>query len=104
MSLRATEDTPLIYILGSGDFEEAEPDEGPLPLPIEQLPAWMRMRLYCHTATPECGVGDRGERHLIQLWAAPEEPPVHPELTESDLAQRRGYKEDFDQSATAWRE
>ncbi|GAA3114703.1 hypothetical protein GCM10017687_29780 [Streptomyces echinatus] len=63
----------------------------------------MRMRLYCRTATPEFGVGGRGERHLIQLWATPEEPPVHPELTESDLTQRRCYKEDFHRSAAAWR-
>ncbi|WP_406510579.1 hypothetical protein [Streptomyces sp. NBC_00212] len=62
------------------------------------------MRLYCHSAHPEPGVGDRAERHLIQLWAAPQQPPVHPELTESDLTLRCSYKEDFDQSAAAWRQ
>ncbi|MFI6475336.1 hypothetical protein ACIBL5_34440 [Streptomyces sp. NPDC050516] len=62
------------------------------------------MRLYCHSAHPEPGVGDRDERHLIQLWAAPQQPPVHPELTESDLTLRCSYKEDFDQSAAAWRQ
>jgi hypothetical protein len=104
ISLHATEDTPLIYILGSGDFEEAEPDDGPLALPTDPVPVWIRMRLYCRTAHPEPGVGDRDERHLIQLWAAPQKPPVHPELTESDLTLRRSYKEDFDRSAAAWRQ
>ncbi|MEV4441391.1 hypothetical protein AB0K09_20675 [Streptomyces sp. NPDC049577] len=101
ISLHATE-TPTLYILGSGDFEEVEPDDGPLTLPTDQVPAWIRMRLYCHTPDPEPGVGNRGERHLIQLWAAPQEPPVHPEPAPSDLALRHSYKEDFDQSTAAW--
>ncbi|MGW7822405.1 hypothetical protein ACWGLF_30825 [Streptomyces puniciscabiei] len=108
MSLHATEVTPVIYILGSGEFEEAEPEseDGPLQLPSDQVPEWIRMRLYCHTPTPnpEPGVGDRGERHLIQLWVAPQQPPVHPQLTESDLTRRRAYKEDFDQGAGAWQQ
>ncbi|GAA3131432.1 hypothetical protein GCM10010521_16760 [Streptomyces rameus] len=104
MSLRATEGAPVIHILGSGDFEEAEPEDGPLQLPVDHLPASVRMRLYCHTPDPEPGVGDRGERHLIQLWAAARQPPVHPRLTESHLTQRRAYKEDFDQSAAAWQQ
>ncbi|MFI2206729.1 hypothetical protein ACH47Z_39615 [Streptomyces sp. NPDC020192] len=61
-------------------------------------------RRYCHTPNPEPGIGDRGERHLSQLWAAPQQPPVHPQLTESDLTQRRAYKEDFDQSADTWQQ
>ncbi|MFF3918355.1 hypothetical protein ACFYZB_33625 [Streptomyces sp. NPDC001852] len=100
MSLHATDDTPVIYILGSGDFEEAGPEGGPLQLPTDHAPVWIRMRLHCHT--PEPGVGDRGERHLMQLWAAPQQPPVHPRLTESELTQRRAYKEDFDQRPGAW--
>ncbi|MEV6839400.1 hypothetical protein AB0N17_33685 [Streptomyces sp. NPDC051133] len=105
MSLHATQDTPVIYILGSGDFDEAEPEDGPLQLPTCQVSAWIRMRLYCHTPAPELsGTGGRGERHLIQLWTAPEQPPVHPELTESDLTRRHAYKEDFDQGAAAWRQ
>ncbi|OIJ99216.1 hypothetical protein BIV25_09280 [Streptomyces sp. MUSC 14] len=93
ISLHATEDAPVLYILGTGDFWEAEPDDGPLRLPADRMPVWIRMRLYCHTADPEPGIGDRGERHLIQLWAAPEEPPVHPQPTASDLVLRRSYEE-----------
>ncbi|MEU0859404.1 hypothetical protein [Streptomyces griseofuscus] len=62
------------------------------------------MRLYCHVDDHEPGVGDRGEHHLIQLWAAPEAPPVHPELTEADLTLRRSYTDDFEQSVAAWRQ
>ncbi|MFF4188573.1 hypothetical protein ACFYZ9_35775 [Streptomyces sp. NPDC001691] len=104
ISLHATELTPLILILGSGDFDEAEPDDGPLALPTDRVPAWIRMRLYCRTTNPEPRVGDRDEHHLIQLWAAPQNPPVHPELTESDLTLRRSYQDDFDQSAATWRQ
>ncbi|MFI2206697.1 hypothetical protein ACH47Z_39430 [Streptomyces sp. NPDC020192] len=40
----------------------------------------------------------------MQLWAAPQQPPVHPQLTGSDLTRRRAYKEAFDQSADAWQQ
>ncbi|RRQ72594.1 hypothetical protein CQW39_31140 [Streptomyces griseofuscus] len=90
-------------MLGSGDFEEAAPENGPLTLPLDRVPTWIRMRLYGHVDDHEPGVGDRGEHHLIHLWAAPEAPPVHPELTEADRTPRRSYKNDFDQSVAAWR-
>ncbi|MFJ5534671.1 hypothetical protein [Streptomyces sp. NPDC093261] len=67
MSLHATEETPVIHILGSGGFEEAEPEDGPLQLPTDHVLAWIRMRLYCRTADLEPGVGDRGQSHLIPL-------------------------------------
>ncbi|MFI2206696.1 hypothetical protein ACH47Z_39425 [Streptomyces sp. NPDC020192] len=34
ISLHATEDAPVIYILGSGDLEEAEPEDGPLAVNV----------------------------------------------------------------------
>ena len=33
------------------------------------------------------GIGDPGERHLIQRWQAPEAAPLHPEITEADRQQ-----------------
>ncbi len=51
------------------------------PLPLQSLLGQdrsVRMRLYCHADDPEPGIGDHGERHLIQLWPAPATAPVHP--------------------------
>ncbi|MFJ5035681.1 hypothetical protein ACIQB5_48590 [Streptomyces sp. NPDC088560] len=49
------------------------------------------MRLYCHAADHEPGIGDRGERHLIQLWPAPAAGQLHPPLSEQDRQARTEY-------------
>lgn len=94
MSLRA--DLPDLFLatLEQGDILDAWPDDEP---PLQAPPAfdasdgWVRLRLYCHADDPEPGIGDHGERHLVQLWAAPESPPVHPEITEEDRQARAEY-------------
>ncbi|MGW7825219.1 hypothetical protein ACWGLF_46280 [Streptomyces puniciscabiei] len=35
--------------------------------------------------------GDHGERHLVQLWRAPQAPGVHPEITDADRQARAEY-------------
>ncbi|MER6565158.1 hypothetical protein ABT288_02930 [Streptomyces sp. NPDC001093] len=37
------------------------------------------------------GIGDRGERHLIQLWPAQPTDPVHPPISDEDLQARTEY-------------
>ncbi|MFH8342611.1 hypothetical protein [Streptomyces sp. AM6-12] len=32
---------------------------------------------------PEPGIGDHGERLLVQRWLAPQTPPVHPHISET---------------------
>ncbi|MFF2133682.1 hypothetical protein ACFVW1_51890 [Streptomyces olivochromogenes] len=49
------------------------------------------MRLYYHADDPEPGIGDHGERHLVQLWPAPHTPPVHPDIAEADRQARADY-------------
>lgn len=93
LSLRP--ELPALHLatLESGDILDAWSGEEP-PLELPAAPeggAWVRMRLYCHADDPEPGVGDHGERHLIQLWPAPETAPVHPEITEADRQQRAEY-------------
>ncbi|MER7181544.1 hypothetical protein ABT404_19015 [Streptomyces hyaluromycini] len=96
ISLRA--DLPALHLatLESGDIMDAWPDEEP---PLHLPPAldggdWVRMRLYCHADDPEPGIGDHGERHLVQLWPAPQTPPVHPDITEEDRQARAEYAAD----------
>ncbi|MEV5433176.1 hypothetical protein [Streptomyces sp. NPDC052701] len=52
------------------------------------------MRLYCHADGPEPGIGDHGERHLLQLWPAPPTSPVHPEITGADRQARAAHAAD----------
>ncbi|MGW2651642.1 hypothetical protein ACWC2T_43925 [Streptomyces sp. NPDC001393] len=68
------EDEPVIHMPASPDAEQ-----------------WVRMRLYCHAEDYEPGIGDRGERHLIQLWPAPPTHPVHPPVSEKDQQARTEY-------------
>ncbi|WP_381562696.1 hypothetical protein [Streptomyces eurythermus] len=79
-----------------GDVMDAWPQEEQ-PLRVHHAPGqdgWIRMRLYCQTDDPEPGIGDHGERHLIQLWPAPATPPVHPTVGEDDLQARAQYAAD----------
>ncbi|MFF4509299.1 hypothetical protein [Streptomyces sp. NPDC001401] len=91
LSLRTETAGLCLATLEPGDILDAWPDDEA----ALQLPAagddWVRMRLYCHTDDPEPGIGDHGERHLIQLWHAPESDPVHPQITEADRQQRAEY-------------
>ncbi|MFF4656326.1 hypothetical protein [Streptomyces sp. NPDC001381] len=88
-------DLPTLYLatLEQGDVLDAWPqDEAPLALPPStDSGGWVRMRLYCHTDDPTPGIGDHGERHLVQLWRAPHSPPAHPEITEEDQQARAAY-------------
>ncbi|MEU2860329.1 hypothetical protein ABZ672_18540 [Streptomyces mirabilis] len=97
ISLRA--DLPALYVatLGQGDILDAWPDdEPPLEFPFSSDGSdWVRMRLYCHEDDPEPGIGDHGERHLVQLWRAPQTPPVHPDITDADRRARADYAADM---------
>ncbi|AGS73919.1 hypothetical protein [Streptomyces collinus] len=97
MSLLA--DVPTLYLatIGQGDFWDAWPEEQPpleAPPPAADSGGWVRMRLYCHVDDPEPGIGDHGERHLVQLWPAPQMPPVHPDISETDRQARADYAAD----------
>jgi hypothetical protein len=97
ISLRADLPTLRLATLEQGDILDAWPDEEP-PLHLPPSPDgtdWVRMRLYCHTDDPEPGIGDHGERHLVQLWRAPDTPPVHPEISEADRQARVDYAADM---------
>ncbi|MCO8308848.1 hypothetical protein [Streptomyces sp. RKCA744] len=93
ISLHAGTATLCLATLEMGDVLDAWPDEQPSleVLPTAGASEWVRMRLYCHADDPEPGIGDRGERHLVQLWRAPQTPPVHPEITEEDRQARADY-------------
>ncbi|MDG5804674.1 hypothetical protein P9869_18775 [Streptomyces ossamyceticus] len=94
LSLRTDLPDVSLATLEQGDAMDAWPDdEPPVPAPpaLDASDGWVRMRLYCHTDDPEPGIGDHGERHLVQLWSAPEAPPVHPDLTEEDRRARAEY-------------
>ncbi|MEU2307905.1 hypothetical protein [Streptomyces misionensis] len=97
MSLLA--DTPTLYLatIGQGDFWDAWPgDQPPLEAPAAAgSGGWVRMRLYCHADDPAPGTGDHGERHLVQLWPAPQTPPVHPDISEADRQARAEYAADM---------
>ncbi|MER6374017.1 hypothetical protein ABT255_37855 [Streptomyces mirabilis] len=90
---------PALYVatLEQGDILDAWPDdEPPLEFPFStDGPDWVRMRLYCHADDSEPGIGDHGERHLVQLWPAPHTPPVHPDITEADRQARADYAADM---------
>jgi hypothetical protein len=97
ISLRT--DLPTLYLatLEQGDILDAWPDEEPA-LEAPSSPDshdWMRMRLYCHADDPEPGIGDHGERHLVQLWPAAQTPPIHPDITEEDRQARAEYAADM---------
>ncbi|MFF9409888.1 hypothetical protein ACF1B0_30845 [Streptomyces anandii] len=93
LSLRADDPTLCLATIGQGDFWDAWPDEED---PLEMPPAagggdWVRLRLYCHADDPTPGIGDHGERHLLQLWHAPLTDPVHPPLSNEDRQARAQY-------------
>ena len=98
ISLQAEVDSIRLAILDPGDVSDAWPEDEP-PLQLLSNPdrwvrnpdRWVRMRLYCHADNPEPGIGDHGERHLIQLWPAPATAPIHPALSEEDLRARSEY-------------
>ncbi|MEU7560303.1 hypothetical protein [Streptomyces eurythermus] len=93
ISLLAQTDRVHLATADPGDIMDAWPEEEP-PLRVHPAPCpdrWIRMRLYCHADDPEPGIGDHGERHLIQLWPAPATPPVHPTIGEEDLQARAEY-------------
>ncbi|GHE58285.1 hypothetical protein [Streptomyces capitiformicae] len=98
LSLRADLPRVCLATLEQGDILDAWPDDEP-PLQAPTSPGafdgWVRMRLYCHADDPEPGIGDHGERHLIQFWPAPEAPPIHPEITEEDRQARADYAADM---------
>ncbi|MDX3025635.1 hypothetical protein [Streptomyces acidiscabies] len=96
LSLRP--ELPVLHLatLEQGDILDAWPPDQP-PLVLLDTPGpddWVRMRLYCHADDPVPGIGDRGERHLIQLWPAPEAPLVHPDTTDTDRQARTRYTAD----------
>ncbi|MEW2297530.1 hypothetical protein ABZ719_33320 [Streptomyces sp. NPDC006743] len=96
ISLQAETGRIHLAVLDPGDVTDAWPQQEPalqLPSPPEQE-RWMRMRLYCHADDPEPGIGDHGERHLIQLWPEPASTPVHPELNDEDRQARAEYASD----------
>ncbi|MFG3207758.1 hypothetical protein [Streptomyces sp. NPDC048192] len=93
LSVQAESGRVHLATLDPGDITDAWPEEEPplsLPTSPEQEP-WARMRLYCHADDPEAGIGDHGERHLIQLWPAPPTDPIHPALTDEDRQARAEY-------------
>ncbi|MER6548343.1 hypothetical protein [Streptomyces sp. NPDC001250] len=97
MSLLAETPALCLATIGQGDFWDAWPEEEP---PLEMPPSAdggdrVRMRLYCHADDPNPGIGDRGERHLIQLWHAPDTDPVHPPLSDEDQRARAQYTADM---------
>ncbi|EKX63782.1 hypothetical protein [Streptomyces ipomoeae] len=94
LSLRP--DLPELHLatLEQGDIMDAWPDDEP-PLRAPFSRGWVRMRLYCHADDPEPGIGDHGERHLVQLWPAPATPPLHPDITEEDRQARAEYAADM---------
>jgi len=65
-------------------------DEPVLQVPVTAPPPALgtRMRLYRRVDHYEPGLGDRGERHLVQLWPARPSPPVHAELTAVNVEDR----------------
>ncbi|CAO5184562.1 conserved hypothetical protein [Frankia sp. AiPs1] len=95
VSLHADTNTIAVRVLGQGDIVDAWPDhEAPLVIPpAAGDPQWIRLRLHCHVDHHEPGLGDRGERHLIQLWHAEQTPPIHPPLSAADLEARAAYAE-----------
>ncbi|AOR29770.1 hypothetical protein BFF78_00490 [Streptomyces fodineus] len=97
MSLRADAPAFCLATIGQGDFWDAWPEEEP-PLdvpPTAEDGDSVRMRLYCHADDPDPGIGDHGERHLIQLWRAPATDPVHPPLSDEDRRARAQYAADM---------
>ncbi|MEU1661002.1 hypothetical protein ABZ527_33605 [Streptomyces griseofuscus] len=97
MSLLADTPTLCLATIGQGDFWDAWPEDQP---PLEAPEAadsggWVHMRLYCHVDDLEPGIGDHGERHLIQLWPAPQAPAVHPDISDADRQARAAYAADI---------
>jgi hypothetical protein len=93
MSLLADAPALCLATIGQGDFWDAWPEqEPPLEMPLSgEGEEWVRMRLYCHADDPEPGIGDHGERHLVQFWRAHQAPGVHPEITDADRQARAEY-------------
>lgn len=96
VSLRAETGRIHLATLDPGEVMDAWPEEEP-PLRLVCSPdqePWARLRLYCHADDPEPGIGDHGERHLIQLWPEPATAPVHPALSDEDSQARAEYSAD----------
>ncbi|MFE9679805.1 hypothetical protein ACFYO5_37895 [Streptomyces sp. NPDC006259] len=95
MSLRVEVPALCLATLEQGDVLDAWPqDQVPLDVPASDSGGWVRMRLYCHADDPEPGIGDHGERHLVQFWPTPHMPPVHPDITQADRQARAEYAAD----------
>ncbi|MFC4506097.1 MULTISPECIES: hypothetical protein [Streptomyces] len=96
LSLHADLPAVCVATLDQGDIPDAwPPDEEPLGIqPSPESGDWVRMRLYCHADDPTPGIGDHGERHLVQFWPAPQTPPVHPDITEEHRQARAEYAAD----------
>ncbi|MEU6775139.1 hypothetical protein [Streptomyces sp. NPDC046759] len=98
LSLLTETSTFYLATIGQGDFWDAWPEEQPpfqAPPPAADSGGWVRMRLYCHVDNPQPGIGDHGERHLIQLWSAPQTLPVHPDISAADRWARVEYAADM---------
>ncbi|MEU7306321.1 hypothetical protein AB0950_35805 [Streptomyces sp. NPDC007189] len=96
LSLHAESGRVHLATLDPDEITDAWPKEEP-PLSLPTSPdqeSWVRMGLYCHADDPEPGIGDHGERHLVQLWPAPATPPVHPALSDEDRQARAEYAAD----------
>ncbi|WP_067136810.1 hypothetical protein [Streptomyces yokosukanensis] len=88
------DDAPVhLELLDPGDVTDTWPENEPaIRMPASPgTPQWVRMRMYCHADDYEPGIGDRGERHLIQLWPAPPADPVHPPISNEDRQARTEY-------------
>ncbi|MER6739075.1 hypothetical protein [Streptomyces puniciscabiei] len=92
ISLRADYPELCLAVIRSEFWDAWPEDEPPLEVPpCDEGEQWVRMRLYSHADDPEPGIGDHGERHLVQLWRAPQAPGLHPEITDADRQARAEY-------------
>ncbi|MCC5481053.1 hypothetical protein [Streptomyces barringtoniae] len=92
ISLRADYPELCLAVIRSEFWDAWPEDEPPLEVPpSNEGEQWVRMRLYSHADDPEPGIGDHGERHLVQLWRAPQAPSLHPEITDADRQARAEY-------------
>lgn len=76
VALKAEAENLVLVIPCQGDLSE-QSVELPLAAPsgADDHAGRFHVRLYGRADSNEPGIGDRGERHLIQLWPATEQPP-----------------------------